>query len=65
MDPKTKKNLFAKLRTPVHINYISKYVLKMNESETSEILHQLIEEGEIQESELSKNYYSITTTRKI
>lgn len=65
MDEKIKKNLFAKLRSPLHINYISKYVLKLNEGETREILDQLIDEGDIQESDLAKNYFSITTTRKI
>lgn len=65
MDDKTKKGLFAKLRSPIHFTYISKYVLKMNESETQKILNDLIEEGEIEESPLAKNYFSVTTTKKI
>lgn len=65
MDDKTKKGLFAKLRSPIHFTYISKYVLKMNESETQKILNDLIEEGGIEESPLAKNYFSVTTTKKV
>jgi hypothetical protein len=65
MDDKTKKGLFAKLRSPIHFTYISKYVLKMNESETQKILNDLIEEGDIEESPLAKNYFSVTTTKKV
>lgn len=65
MDDKIKKSLFAKLRSPIHFTYISKYVLKMSESETKKILDDLIEEGQIEESPLAKSYYSITTTKKV
>ena len=57
MDDKTKKLLNTKLRQPVHINYISKYILKMTEKETKEVLDKLIDEGVIEESPLSQNYY--------
>jgi hypothetical protein len=57
MDDKTKKLLNTKLRQPVHISYISKYILKMTEKETKEILDKLIEEGVIEESSLSSVYY--------
>ena len=57
MDDKTKKLLNTKLRQPVHISYISKYILKMTEKETKEILDKLIDEGVIEESPLSQNYY--------
>ena len=57
MDDKTKKLLNTKLRQPVHISYISKYILKLNEKETKEILDKLIEEGVIEESPLAPNYY--------
>ena len=57
MDDKTKKLFNTKLRQPVHINYISKYILKMTEKETKEILDKLIDEGVIEESPLSQNYY--------
>jgi hypothetical protein len=57
MDDKTKKLLNSKLRQPVHISYISKYILKMTEKETKEILDKLIEEGVIEESPLAPGYY--------
>ena len=57
MDDKTKKLLNSKLRQPVHISYISKYILKKTEKETKEILSQMIEENLIEESSLAPNYY--------
>jgi hypothetical protein len=57
MDDKTKKLLNTKLRQPVHISYISKYILKMTEKETKEILDKLIDEGVIEESPLASSYY--------
>lgn len=57
MDDKTKKLLNSKLRQPIHISYISKYILKMTEKETKEILDKLIEEGVIEESPLEPDYY--------
>jgi hypothetical protein len=57
MDDKTKKLLNTKLRQPVHISYISKYILKLTEKETKEILDKLIDEGVIEESSLSSGYY--------
>jgi hypothetical protein len=57
VDNKVKKLLNSKLRQPVHISYISKYILKMTEKETKEILDILIDEGTIEESPLSQNYY--------
>ena len=57
MDDKVKKLLNSKLRQPVHISYISKYILKKTEKETKEILSQMIEENLIEESPLASNYY--------
>jgi hypothetical protein len=57
MDDKTKKLLNSKLRQPVHISYISKYILKLTEKETKEILDKLIDEGVIEESALAPDYY--------
>jgi hypothetical protein len=57
MDDKTKKLLNTKLRQPVHISYISKYILKLTEKETKEILDTLIEKGVIEESALAPDYY--------
>jgi hypothetical protein len=52
--------LFAKLRQPVHISYIAKYILKESEAKTKEILDGFIEEGSIQESPLSKGYFQVS-----
>jgi len=57
MDDKTKKLLNTKLRQPVHISYISKYILKITEKETKEILDELINKGVIEESTLAPDYY--------
>lgn len=60
MDKNHEKLLMSKLRMPVHIDYIAKYILKTNILETREILSQFVEEGVIQESSLAKDYYTIT-----
>jgi len=57
VDNKTKKLLNTKLRQPIHISYISKYILKITEKETKEILDELINEGVIEESTLAPDYY--------
>jgi len=57
VDNKTKKLLNTKLRQPVHISYISKYILKLTEKETKKILDKLIDEGVIEESTLAPDYY--------
>ena len=57
MDNKTKKLLNSKLRQPVHISYISKYILKMTEKETKKILDEMIDEDLIEESPMASNYY--------
>jgi hypothetical protein len=49
--------LFSKLRQPVHVSYIAKYILKVEEKEALEILSKYIEAGEIIESPLSKGYF--------
>lgn len=57
MDNKVKKLLNSKLRQPVHISYISKYILKMTEKETKKILDEMISEDLIEESPMVSNYY--------
>ena len=52
--------LFAKLRQPVHISYIAKYILKLEEKEALQIIDNYIGTGEIIESPLSKGYYRIS-----
>ena len=57
MENKTKKLLNSKLRQPIHISYISKYILKMTDKETKKILDEMIEEGLIEVSTLAPDYY--------
>jgi len=57
MDKRQIKSLMDKLRQPIHINYISKYILKKNMDETKQQLDILISEGYIKESNLSEAFY--------
>jgi hypothetical protein len=57
MDKRQIKSLMDKLRQPIHINYISKYILKKDIDETKQQLDVLISEGYVKESKLSQGYY--------
>ena len=57
MDKRQIKTLMDKLRQPIHINYISKYILKKDMNETKQQLDILISEGYIKESNLSEGFY--------
>jgi len=59
MDKKQIKSLMDKLRQPIHISYISKYILKRSDEETKEQLDILISEGHIKESNLADGYYVV------
>jgi len=59
MDKKQIKSLTDKLRQPIHISYISKYILKLDEEKTKEQLDMLISEGFIKESNLADGYYVV------
>jgi hypothetical protein len=59
MDKKQLKDLGDKLRQPIHINYISKYILKRSVDETKKQLDILISEGFIKESDLAEGYYVV------
>jgi hypothetical protein len=61
MDTKTTKTLLSKLRQPVHIDYISKYILRIDEDETRIVLNKLLDENVIEESIYAKDYYVIKT----
>lgn len=60
MDKNHEKLLMSKLRMPVHIDYIAKYILETSVFETREILNHFMEEGIIKESSIAKDYYTIT-----
>lgn len=51
------KVLEGKLRMPIHISYIAKYIIKKTQKETKEILDRAINEGLIEESSIAKDYY--------
>lgn len=51
--------LLSKLRQPLHLNYISKIILNVDEFETKEILNSLIDEEVIVEKE--KDFYVLKT----
>lgn len=59
MNEKQIKDLIGKLRQPIHINYISRYILKKNIEETKKELDFLIESGIIVESKTAKDYYVV------
>ena len=59
MDKRQIKSLMDKLRQPIHISYISRYILKLDESETKKQLDILISEGYIKESNSGNGYYVV------
>ena len=59
MNTKTTKTLLSKLRQPIHISYISQYILRVSEEETRTTLKQLIEENVSEESMFAKDYFLI------
>jgi hypothetical protein len=61
MEEKLKKTLLGKLRQPIHIEYISNYIVKKSMEETMNIINKLIEDGVIVESKYAKNYYVVKT----
>ena len=61
MTPNQEKGFLNKLRQPIHIDYISKYILKVDMDETKEILQKYIDEGIIEESKISDGYYGVKT----
>ena len=59
MTPKQEKEFLSKLRQPIHVSYVSKYLLKKDMNETKQILQKYIDEGIIEESKLAKEYYGV------
>ena len=59
MTNQEKEKLLAKLRQPIHIGYISQYLLKLPMEETKQEIDKLISEGLIEESKYAKEYYVI------
>lgn len=59
MEKELEKILLAKLRQPIHIDYISQYILKLPINKTKEIINKLIEDGVVEESGYAKDYFVI------
>jgi hypothetical protein len=49
----------GKLRQPIHIDYISKYILKESLEETKKIINKLVEDDIVEESKYAKDYYVV------
>jgi hypothetical protein len=60
LNEKQLKSLLAKLRLPIHVSYISKYILKLNEEETIEVLDNLEKDGIIKQYDNAKGYYVVS-----
>lgn len=59
MDNKTLTLLLSKLRRPLHIDYISKFIFNTSIGETKEILKELVSKNLIEVSDENDNYYVI------
>jgi hypothetical protein len=59
MDKQQNKELMSKLRQPIHVDYISKYILHKSIEECKEILVGLVNDGILEESKISKDYYVV------
>jgi hypothetical protein len=59
MEEKVIKTLVGKLRQPIHIDYISKYILKESMESTIKIINNLVEQNIIEESKYAKDYYVV------
>jgi hypothetical protein len=62
MTPNQERTFLNKLRQPIHISYISKYILKTDMKETKEILEKYISEGIIEQSKIADGYYGVKNT---
>jgi hypothetical protein len=59
MEEKIIKNLLGKLRQPIHVDYISNYILKNSIEETMNLINKLVEDNVIEESKYAKDYYVV------
>ncbi len=59
MEEKVIKNLLGKLRQPIHIDYISKYILRESMEETMKVINKLVDDNIIEESKYAKDYYVV------
>jgi len=59
MEEKVIKTLLGKLRQPIHIDYISKYILRESMENTMKTINKLVEDNIIEESKYAKDYYVV------
>ena len=59
MEEKVVKTLMGKLRQPIHIDYISNFILKKSLKETKKIINKLVDDNIIEESKYAKDYYVV------
>lgn len=59
MEEKVIKTLLGKLRQPIHIDYISKYILRESMEETMNVINKLVDDNIIEESKYAKDYYVV------
>ena len=59
MEEKVIKNLLGKLRQPIHIDYISKYILKESIENTMNLMSIYAASDVIEESKYAKDYYVV------
>jgi hypothetical protein len=51
--------LLGKLRQPIHVDYISNYILKESMENTMNLITKLVEDNVIEESKYAKDYYVV------
>jgi flagellar motor switch protein FliM len=57
VDEKLTKLLAGKLRQPIHIDYISRYIIQKPIEETIQIIDKLVSQNILEESKYGKDYY--------
>lgn len=63
MDEKKLSSLLSKLRQPLHISYISRYILNEDLEVCQKQMDNLVEQGLIIESPLASKYYVVQTVQ--
>lgn len=51
------ESILSKLERPIHISYISEYILKLPMDMTQTKINDLVEKGFLEESQYGKGYY--------
>lgn len=54
----------GKLRNPIHIDYISKIIVKDSVEQTKKVLDKLVEDNIIVEMEYNKGFYMLSSNKK-